>query len=284
VEGNADWKNDVHLLVLKQPPGPKPPSHEDYFDTEEFQKAFAEYRNNEQFERRRAERSYWVNFNPDGSFRIDDVPPGTYELRINVTEPLKPGENRWGPVPPDKVLASLTREVIVPQPASGQSDQPLDLGLLELPWKGPQQTAPAISMVTQTLDEKSFSLENLRGKFVLLNFWSTWSKASHQQMEFVKALRSKFKTNSQVVFIDVNLGEDPSRVRQFIKQNQSSAEQAILTGPALAAITEQLAVDSLPAAFLLNPKGQVISRDLTDSSLERALQSALNRYSTANKE
>ena len=35
----------------------------------------------------REERSYHLEFQEDGSFRAEDVPPGNYELRIKVTKP-----------------------------------------------------------------------------------------------------------------------------------------------------------------------------------------------------
>ena len=48
-----------------------------------------------------------VNLQPDGSFRIDEVQPGTYELNIRV-----------------KGFDPLTRDVTVPKPATGQAGSP----------------------------------------------------------------------------------------------------------------------------------------------------------------
>jgi beta-lactamase regulating signal transducer with metallopeptidase domain len=280
VEGNADWKNDIHLLVLK----PKAetnalarPSAEDYFDPDEFQKVWDEY--NRKGQQANHPTSYYLKFAEDGSFRAEDVPAGTYELRIKVTEPLKPGENRYGPVSPDKEIASLTREVIVPEIPDGRSDEPLDLGTFELNWKGPQASQPPISLAAQTMDGKSFSLESLRGKFVLLNFWTTWSENSQEQMGEVSALSARFKDDARLAFIGVNLGEPADKVRKRAKANGYTTDQVMLAGAALAAITESLNVDALPSAFLLNPKGQIIARDLKSDNLERTLQSALKRQS-----
>jgi thiol-disulfide isomerase/thioredoxin len=276
-DGTGDWKNDVHLLVLKQPPvASSVPNHDEFFDPEEFQRIHARYRSEEQAARRRAERSYWVNFSADGSFRVDDVPPGTYELRINLTEPRKPGENRFGPVTPDKTIASLTREVTVPEIAS---EEPLDLGLLELNWKTPPTAQAPLVLDARSLDGKTFSLETLRGKFVLLNFWTTWSEHSQEQMAEVSLLRNKFKDDQRVVFLGVNLGESADRVKARARSNGYTTEQLILSGPALASVTEFLSLDALPSALLLNPKGQLIARDLKSDGLERALLSAFKRHS-----
>jgi len=108
---------------------------EDFATIAAFEKARDEYYATERPKEEEAARSYPLRFEQDGSFQIDDVPTGNYELRIHVTEPRKDGEPaaRRGPV---KEIGSLTREVVVPEVAGGRSDKPLDLGLLQLQWTG----------------------------------------------------------------------------------------------------------------------------------------------------
>ena len=68
----------------------------------------------------RAARSYHLEFEPDGSFRAEDVPPGKYELHLRVTKP-KTGPNPF--LEPDEVLGSLVRTVTIPAGTG-----PYDLG------------------------------------------------------------------------------------------------------------------------------------------------------------
>jgi len=56
-----------------------------------------------------------VDLQPDGSFRIDEVQPGTYELDVRITGYPK-----------------FTKDVTVPEPAADQRDTPVDLGVLSL--------------------------------------------------------------------------------------------------------------------------------------------------------
>jgi hypothetical protein len=74
----------------------------------------------------RAPRQYHFAVEPDGTFRIDDVEPGEYGLSIEFRQAL--GE------PPNTgdVLAQLRDEFTVPNIPGGRSDEPLDLGELEL--------------------------------------------------------------------------------------------------------------------------------------------------------
>ncbi|HET6427530.1 MAG TPA: carboxypeptidase-like regulatory domain-containing protein, partial [Phycisphaerae bacterium] len=64
-----------------------------------------------------ATRSYGGGVNADGTFRIEDVPPGRYVVTVSAGEPLPPG--MW---------LSARREFVVAEIPTGRSDQPLDLG------------------------------------------------------------------------------------------------------------------------------------------------------------
>jgi len=68
-----------------------------------------------------------------GSFRLQDVPSGTYELAINVRKSNvnSVSTDRWAPRE-DRDIAAIVQEITVPETPGGQSDEPLDLGTLQL--------------------------------------------------------------------------------------------------------------------------------------------------------
>ncbi len=62
---------------------------------------------------------------PDGSFRIEDIEAGTYELHLEINKrPDDPSEGPFG----NKTIATGRREVVVPAMPGGRSDEPMDLG------------------------------------------------------------------------------------------------------------------------------------------------------------
>lgn len=71
-------------------------------------------------------RAYVLHFSPDGSFRVEDVLPGTYNLFIG---PRVISTNRS--LPPAPNFGAVTRTIVVPV-AVGANSAPLDLGVLEL--------------------------------------------------------------------------------------------------------------------------------------------------------
>jgi len=77
---------------------------------------------------------YYLEFQPDGSFRVSDVLPGQYTLAVSVkAPPADPmGEDAW--LYPGPVLGGITNTIVVPSPSEESSDGSiLDLGVIPIP-------------------------------------------------------------------------------------------------------------------------------------------------------
>ncbi len=73
-------------------------------------------------------RQYQLEFSPDGSFRIDDVPGGEYRLSVVIIDqdlPLVVGE----PVP---YIVNYSETIEIPESPNGRTDEPYDLGVIEV--------------------------------------------------------------------------------------------------------------------------------------------------------
>ncbi len=136
--GTIDWKNVPVQLRLKiaDEPGSRPERAD--FSSNEAYIAAAEHF----FEAYRAQRRFGTFCDSNGSFRLSDIPAGTYKLEITLRgfKPDSVGPNEFSGMLPE--IASLVREVTVPEIEipGGHSDEPLDLGTLEL---APQQASAA---------------------------------------------------------------------------------------------------------------------------------------------
>jgi hypothetical protein len=71
--------------------------------------------------------TYAFTVQPDGSFRIEDVEPGTYDLDVYFSG-YSPEEHR----PPAETVASAHHQFVVPQMPAGRSDEVLDLGVIPI--------------------------------------------------------------------------------------------------------------------------------------------------------
>jgi hypothetical protein len=123
-----DWQNVAVQLRLKtaRDPGTRP-KRADFSSAQAYIEAANYF-----FETSRAQRRFGAFCNSDGSFRLQDIPAGTYKLKIVVRDfrPDSVDANVLSGGLPD--IASVAREVTVSEIPDGQSAEPLDLGILEL--------------------------------------------------------------------------------------------------------------------------------------------------------
>ena len=85
-------------------------------------------------------------------------------------------------------------------------------------WKG-KPAAPAIDLMT--IDGRPLSLQALRGKVVLVNFWATWCEPCIREMPSLQQLRDQLHADGFEV-LAVNYQEGPARINSFIEKLQLS--------------------------------------------------------------
>jgi beta-lactamase regulating signal transducer with metallopeptidase domain len=212
-ELSVDWLNNDDTLILKQPPlGTISVNPKDYATEKAFQAAYNDsYQSPERLEQAREARTYLLAFDQDGSFRADDIPPGTYELKIQVTKPDP--NNRDNPFrQPENELGSITREIVVPP-----GDTPFDLGTLVVPMKDDGKRATAVDFAAQTLDGKPVSLAQFKGKYVLLAFWALWSERSTEHLVDFQKLQTELSHDNRVAFLGASLDNDAGAVRKAVE-------------------------------------------------------------------
>lgn len=74
--------------------------------------------------------------------------------------------------------------------------------------------APDFSV--QLLTGEAFTLSEHRGTVVVLDFWATWCGPCVEKMPTIQALSERFE--GDVIFVGMNIGEQPQRVRDFIAE------------------------------------------------------------------
>jgi beta-lactamase regulating signal transducer with metallopeptidase domain len=271
----VNWLNDDHTLRLKQPPLPSL-NFQDFATSEAYTKAYnATSKSPERLKQMRDARTYVLQFEADGSFQAEDVPPGTYELRINVTKPVDRNSDRttvdaWGN---GVSLGTLVREIVVPE-----GKGPFDLGMFTVAMKNDGSTinkTPALELAAQTFDGRPRGLADFRGKNLLLVFWAAWSDRSAEQLAEVQKLHAEFAKEQRLAMLSVNLDDDLDAARQTVNARHYQWPQAWASPENRAKTGASFDVNSLPTVVLLDPQGRVIGRDLQGDRLHAAVERAL---------
>lgn len=137
-------------------------------------------------------------------------------------------------------------------------------------------SAPEISLKDPS--GKVYSLSDLKGKIVLVDFWASWcSPCRKENPSLVRTYErfhyAKFKNAKEFVIFSVSLDDDTNRWKQAIEKDQLSWEYHVsdLKGWNSEAAAAY-GVESIPSNFLIDHNGKVIAINLKGKSIDDALK------------
>lgn len=125
---------------------------------------------------------------------------------------------------------------------------------------------PAPQFELQTVEGQTIKLSDLKGEFVVLNFWATWCVPCIKEMpEFQKTHQLLGKNNIKI--IGVNLGESRKRVDKFTRDYRLSFP-VVLDG--FGNTSEKYKVRSLPVTYFISPDG-IIREEIFGGGLTKEI-------------
>ena len=105
------------------------------------------------------------------------------------------------------------------------------------------------------LTGKSWSLRDLRGKVVLVNFWATWCPPCRKEMPDLEALYRRFSARGLVILAISD--EDAAKVKPFIAERQIS--YPVLLDPGRK-VNEMFQVEGIPKSFVYDRDGKLVAQ------------------------
>jgi peroxiredoxin/uncharacterized GH25 family protein len=216
-------------------------------------------------------RRYAFNCAPDGSFRIEDVAGGNYRLRIAFREGNGGGMRLMAPE-----IASVVKEVEIPDAPGGRSDEPFDLGVVAAQSRKVLRAGKlAPDFAVKTIDDKTIKLSDCAGKYVLLDFWATWCGPCCAEMPNLKATYDAFKNDPRFRMISLSLDSSVTAPRAYANKNQLGWTMGFLGDWSKADLPNQYGVYSIPGIFLIGPDRKIIVAELRGNNIKAAVEKAL---------
>ena len=125
------------------------------------------------------------------------------------------------------------------------------------------------------LDGKPISLQDYRGKVVLLDFWGVWCGPCIAEMPNVKKVYDTYKDQGFDI-IGVTLDSDETELRDYIKENDLQWRQ-VFSGKAWGddPLAQQYNITGVPSQWLIDRDGALISHKARGEDLERLVVEAL---------
>ena len=119
---------------------------------------------------------------------------------------------------------------------------------------------------------KSISLSSFRGKYVLIDFWASWCGPCRAENPNVVKAFNAYKDKGFTI-LGVSLDQDKNKWLEAIKKDGLTWTHVSDLKYWNNAVAVQFGIQSIPANFLIDPKGVVIGRDLRGEDLEKVLAS-----------
>ena len=110
------------------------------------------------------------------------------------------------------------------------------------------------------------SLDNLKGKIVLLDFWASWCGPCRAEMPAVKRVWEKYQKENFVI-IGVNLDDNRKAFDQYVKEEGVTWPQFYDGKGWNNRIAQLYSVHAIPATFLIDQQGIIRASGLRGSRL-----------------
>lgn len=119
---------------------------------------------------------------------------------------------------------------------------------------------PAPGFTLQSLEGESVALSDLRGRWVIINFWQTTCAPCVEEMPVFQQLHD---THENLSVLAINIREAPDTIRPFLSEHR-------LTFPVLLSedsVSQAYSVMALPQTLVLNPNGEIVYRQFGEVEL-----------------
>lgn len=144
------------------------------------------------------------------------------------------------------------------------------------PAYGEGEAAPNFSGTL--LNGDAFSLSDLEGQYVLLDFWGSWCGPCRRQnpalrQVFADYQKESFKEANGFTIVNIGVDQDRSRLERAIEKDQLNWPYHIQDETDSyrffnAPIANLYGVKQLPTNFLIGPKGAILAENLEPKELE----------------
>lgn len=192
-----------------------------------------------------------ANLSTEGDFGHDTLQEVTTTLATVLRE-QPPSEEKGDPNSMYVELASLVKY----EHMQGSSDNPQFAAAMAKLEADDGKRRRADFTLTD-LRGKSWHLQELRGKVVLVNFWATWCPPCRKEMPDLQALFDKYKDQGFVVLAISD--EDAGKVMPFIAERKIN--YPVLLDPGRK-VNEAFVVEGIPKSFVYDRSGKMIAQSI----------------------
>lgn len=130
---------------------------------------------------------------------------------------------------------------------------------------------------------KDFKISNLKGSYTLVQFWASWDLPSLTNnvdltTAYLKYKDTKFIDGKKFNIVSISIDQKPETYHVVMAREVYPWPYFICDFNGWkSSLIDSFHVELIPTNYLLNPKGQIIAKNLYNDNLEIELQKYLNK-------
>lgn len=118
--------------------------------------------------------------------------------------------------------------------------------------------APAFTF--NSIEGKSVSLSDLKGKYLYVDIWATWCRPCLQQLPSMKELEEKYRgENIEFVSISVDNDRDKAKWQKMVQDKQMQGLQ--LFAGKMTSFHQDYQISSIPKFLIIGKEGEIINEN-----------------------
>jgi peroxiredoxin len=192
-----------------------------------------------------------ANLSTEGDFGRETLQEVTTTLASTLREQPQPWKDGKA-TPPYLELAELVRYEHM---QASLSDPQFAAAMSAL--QAADRRRESADFTLTDLSGKSWTLRQLRGKVVLVNFWATWCPPCRKEMPDLEALYMRF-SNQGFVILAIS-DEDAAKVKPFIIERNIT--YPVLLDPGRK-VNELFEVQGIPKSFVYDREGKLVTESI----------------------
>ena len=217
-------------------------------------------------------RNYPFAVNGDGTFRVDDVPAGNYQLSLSIRQ----DNPRGGQF---NELGIGSAQFTVPEMPNGRSDEALQLDPVNITALGKYKVGdPIYDLAMRTTDDKDTKISDFHGKYLLIDFLH----ANDASIESFKQIYAEYAPDVQLALLTIGPGlampgQTPGKMGDYPWHQASIVMQGQNIWTILSTDFDW---QRSQGAWLIGPDGKVVAEDLNGDGIQAAVTAAIGPPTT----
>jgi peroxiredoxin len=192
-----------------------------------------------------------ANLSTEGDFGRDTLQEVTTTLAQSLQEYPVP-ETKGRPAAQYVELAQLVRY----EHMQALSDSP-EFAAAMAQLEAADRTRQQADFTLKDLQGQDWTLSNLRGKVVVVNFWATWCPPCRKEMPDLESLYLQFKDQGLIVLAISDEGAD--KVKAFLSGR--NVTYPVLLDPGRK-VNDLYQVEGIPKTFIYNRDGKLVAQSI----------------------